>query len=209
MRKKNETMNNPPISVEQFVMAYEAEQDRIRAMLPDGYTSLRPVLRINSEIRNDRVLYLEFNTPVEADGRRGWLNIANWKSINDNIRYTREGRKVTITAPFLELSYTGTGIEGGCPAEKDNEGCYYIGGDPEFRPAETIDQKKEFCDCEFIWKFHEGDAHGSSEGKTIAVCCMPVSNEYKKISMTAENAASIPCVRVLGAYIVKFHRIPE
>ena len=135
MRKKNETMNKPPVSVEQFVMAYEAEQDRIRAMLPDGYTSLRPVLRINSEIRNDRVLYLEFNTPVEADGRRGWLNIANWKSINDNIRYTREGRKVTITAPFLELSYTGTGIEGGCPAEKDNEGCYYIGGDPEFRPA--------------------------------------------------------------------------
>ena len=56
------------VGVEQFVMAYEAEQDRIRAMLPDGYTSLRPVLRINSEIRNDMVLYLELNTPVEADG---------------------------------------------------------------------------------------------------------------------------------------------
>ena len=66
--------------VEQFVMAYEAEQDRIRAILPEGYTSLRPVLRINSEIRNESVLYLEFNTPVEADGRRGWLNIAKCRS---------------------------------------------------------------------------------------------------------------------------------
>ena len=195
------------VGVEQFVMAYEAEQDRIRAMLPDGYTSLRPVLRINSEIRNDMVLYLELNTPVEADGRRGWLNIANWKSTNDNIGYTRDGRKVVITAPFLELSYTGTGIEGGCPAEKDNEGCYYIGGDLEFRPAEKIDQRKEFCDCEFTWKFHEGDARGASEGRTIAVNCMPVSIEYEKTSLTAENAAAIPCIRVLGAYIVRFTRI--
>ena len=195
--------------VEQFVMAYEAEQDRIRAMLPDGYTSRRPVLRINSEIRNDMVLYLELNTPVEADGRRGWLNIANWKSTNDNIGYTRDGRKVVITAPFLELSYTGTGIEGGCPAEKDNEGCYYIGGDLEFRPAEKIDQRKEFCDCEFTWKFHEGDARGTSEGRTIAVNCMPVSIEYEKTSLTAENASAIPCIRVLGAYIVRFTRILE
>ena len=197
------------VGVEQFVMAYEAEQDRIRAMLPDGYTSLRPVLRINSEIRNDMVLYLELNTPVEADGRRGWLNIANWKSTNDNIGYTRDGRKVVITAPFLELSYTGTGIEGGCPAEKDNEGCYYIRGDLEFRPAEKIDQRKEFCDCEFTWKFHEGDARGASEGRTIAVNGMPVSIEYEKTSLTAENAAAIPCIRVLGAYIVRFTRILE
>ena len=197
------------VGVEQFVMAYEAEQDRIRAMLPDGYTSLRPVLRINSEIRNDMVLYLELNTPVEADGRRGWLNIANWKSTNDNIGYTRDGRKVVITAPFLELSYTGTGIEGGCPAEKDNEGCYYIRGDLEFRPAEKIDQRKEFCDCDFTWKFHEGDARGASEGRTIAVNGMPVSIEYEKTSLTAENAAAIPCIRVLGAYIVRFTRILE
>lgn len=37
--------------VEQFVMAYKVEQDRIRAILPDGYSSLRPVMRINTEIR--------------------------------------------------------------------------------------------------------------------------------------------------------------
>ena len=39
------------MKVEQFVMAYRAEQDRLRALLPKGYTSLRPVLRINAEIR--------------------------------------------------------------------------------------------------------------------------------------------------------------
>ena len=42
------------MKIEQFVMAYEAEQDRIRAMLPGGFESLRPVLRINTEIRDDR-----------------------------------------------------------------------------------------------------------------------------------------------------------
>ena len=47
--------------VEQFVMAYKVEQDRIRAILPDGYVSLRPVMRINTEIRqseNNELLYL-------------------------------------------------------------------------------------------------------------------------------------------------------
>ncbi len=39
------------MKVEQFVMAYGVEQDRIRAMLPDGFVSLRPVLRTNTEIR--------------------------------------------------------------------------------------------------------------------------------------------------------------
>ena len=39
--------------VEQFVMAYGVEQDRVRALLPEGFESLRPVLRINSEIRDE------------------------------------------------------------------------------------------------------------------------------------------------------------
>ena len=60
--------------VEQYVMAYGAEQDRLRAILPDGFTSRRPVLRINAEIRDDTAGYVEFNTAVEADGVRGWLN---------------------------------------------------------------------------------------------------------------------------------------
>ena len=94
-----------PVHVEQFVMAYEIEQDRIRAMLPEGFVSLRPVLRINTEIRDEIVLYIEFNTPVEADGRRGWLNIGNWKSTRDEIGFERteeNGQEaVTISAPFL------------------------------------------------------------------------------------------------------------
>ena len=37
------------MKVEQYVMAYGAEQDRLRALLPEGFVSLRPVLRINAE----------------------------------------------------------------------------------------------------------------------------------------------------------------
>lgn len=51
--------------VEQFVMAYKVEQDRIRAILSDGYSSLRPVMRINTEIRQSgsrEFVYVEFNT---------------------------------------------------------------------------------------------------------------------------------------------------
>ena len=96
---KREWMENgsglKPVHVEQFVMAYEAEQDRIRAMLPKGYGSLRPVLRINTEIRDEQVVYAEFNTPVSANGRKGWLNIANWKSSSgDDLQFTRDERRM-------------------------------------------------------------------------------------------------------------------
>ena len=43
--------------VEQFVMAYGVEQDRLRAILPEGFSSLRPVLRINAEIRDGKTGY--------------------------------------------------------------------------------------------------------------------------------------------------------
>ena len=62
--------------VEQFATAYVVEQDRLRALLPDGFSSLRPVLRINAELRDGKTGYVEFNTAVEKDGVRGWLNIA-------------------------------------------------------------------------------------------------------------------------------------
>lgn len=106
------------MNVEQFVMAYGIEQDRIRALLPDGFTSLRPVLRLNAELRDVRG-YMEFNTAAEKDGRRGWLNIACWK----DIPYTREGRTTTFRTDFLTLAFTAVGVEGGCPAEKDNACC--------------------------------------------------------------------------------------
>ena len=48
-------------------MAYGVEQDRLRAMLPEGFASLRPVLRINAEIRDGRTGYVEFNTAWGTD----------------------------------------------------------------------------------------------------------------------------------------------
>ena len=63
------------MKVEQFVMAYGVEQGRLRAILPEGFTSLRPVLRINAEVRDDSTGYVEFNTAVEKDGLKGGLNI--------------------------------------------------------------------------------------------------------------------------------------
>ena len=108
--------------------------------------------------------------------------------------------------PFLTLTYTGTGITGGWPAEHDNEGCYYIGGDIEFRPAEKIEGNKEYCDCEFAWHFHCGDACGRSEGRTIPAYDTKPAVKYDKITLTAENAAAIPCEQVLGAYSVRFTR---
>ena len=180
---------NPAVSVEQFVMEYRADQSRIRAMLPDGFESLRPVFRIVSEIRDDRTLYLELNTPVAADSRRGWLNIGSWKSSNDDISYSREGGAVKISASFLELSYTGNGIEDVCPDETDNEGCYYRGNDIEFRPAERIEGSRELCECAFSWKFSTQDG------------------QPDKRALTAVNAASIPYGEILTSYIVRFIRI--
>ena len=62
------------MQVEQYVMAYGIEQDRIRAIIPEGFVSLRPVLRINAEIQDNSNGYLEFNTPVEKDNAKGRRN---------------------------------------------------------------------------------------------------------------------------------------
>lgn len=196
-----------PVQVERFVMAYKVEQDRLRAMLPAGYRSLRPVLRINTEIRDDKILYIEFNTPVEADGRRGWLNIDNWKSSNDpGMEFRRNGDEVCISTPFLQLSYYGTGAYGGCPAEQDNEGCYYIGNDIEFRPAEIIEEREEYCCCKFSWSFSDDDAHGESDGSMLPAKFTMMQHQYESVPFTAENAAAIRCRQVLGAYVVRFKR---
>ena len=61
------------MEIQQFVLAYQAEQDRLRALLPAGVESLRPVLRINAELRGGPAgtVYLELNTPVAAFGEPG------------------------------------------------------------------------------------------------------------------------------------------
>ena len=195
------------MQIEQFVMAYGVEQDRLRALLPEGFESLRPVLRINSELRDEAKLYVELNTQVEYAGQRGWLNIVSWHSGQDPLRFTRSGRTVRVEAPFLKLEYTGVGIAGGCPAERDNCGCFFMAGDGyALRPAETVTANKEFCDCEFLWSFRPDDARGVSLGKTLPAYREEPVKQYEKQPLTAENAAAIPCRRVLGAYILRFER---
>ena len=190
------------MEVEQFVMAYGAEQDRLRAILPDGFASLRPVLRINAEILNGAEGRLEFNTAVSRGETRGWLNIAHW----ENVPFAQSGSVTVFKTGFLEITFTGVGIRGGCPAEKDNAGCFFLEDSIRLRPPEKIGAEKEFCDCTFAWRFAGGDAHGVSLGKTLpAVPTEPVRS-YPRRAFTAENAAAIPCGQVLGAYRVRFSR---
>lgn len=190
------------MKVEQYVMAYGVEQDRIRALLPDSFSSLRPVLRINAEIRDDISGYVELNTAVEKDGNKGWLNVGFW----DHVSFERNGKTVTFKTDFLEISFTGVGIEGSCPAEKDNAGCYFIGEAEDLRIPENITANKEFCDCSFAWKFTDNDAHGVSIGKTLPAYPTEVEIVYPRENFTVENAAKIPCNQVLGAYLVIFER---
>lgn len=194
------------MKVEQCVMAYKIDQDRIRALLPEGFQSLRPVLRINAEICEGEA-YIEFNTPVAALGKRGWLNIANWKSPETDITYVRNGKSLKFTTPFLEITYTGVGTHGGCSAERDNDGCFFINKQVSLIPPETFDSNKEFCDCEFLWKFSHGDAHGISIGeKTLPAMPNEPLNVYERQELTAEAAAHIPCEQILGQYKVIFER---
>lgn len=195
------------MKVEQFVMAYKVEQDRLRAMMPEGFESLRPVLRINVEISTGGV-YLEFNTPAAAYGKRGWLNIGHWSSRETEITSNRKVSVVEFNTPFLEIVFTAVGIEGSCPAEKDNDGCWFI-GDQGVRliPPETIDANKEYCDCRFKWKFNSEDAQGISVGgRTIPAVSMAQSVEYERMPLTAEAAAGIRCEQMLGQYKVIFER---
>mgnify|MGYP000060829982 CR=1 FL=1 len=101
--KKEEPNGNP-----QFVLAYQAEQDRLRALLPAGVESLRPVLRINAELRGGPAgtVYLELNTPVAAFGKRGWWNVGRWESPAHPLTARQEGAATTFQAPFLTLTYT-------------------------------------------------------------------------------------------------------
>ena len=169
--------------VQQFVMAYGVEQDRLRALLPEGLTSLRPVLRLNAEIRDGRSACLEFNTAVERQDFRGWRNIAHW----EDVPFTAEGESVLFHPPFLRLRFTGVGIQGGCPAEQDNSGCL-------------------FCNCTFAWDFGTPGAHGQSLGKTLPAIPTEPKIAYPRQALTAENAAAILCDQVLGAYRVAFRR---
>ena len=189
------------MKVEQYVMAYSVEHDRLRAVVPQGFTSLRPVFRFNAEIRDDRTGYLELNTAVEKDGRRGWLNVAHW----ENTPFFREGKRVVFKNQRLEISFEGVGIEGSCPAEKDNDGCFFLGPQECFRATEMITTNKEFCNCSFRWMM-PGGAFGESIGKTLPAYPEKIETIYPRVEFTVVNAAVIPCKQVLGTYTVTFDR---
>ena len=155
--------------VEQFVMAYGVEQDRLRAILPEGFSSLRPVLRINAEIRDGKTGYLEFNTAVQKGDLRGWLNIGFW----DDVPFAREGKTIRFCADFLEIEFTGVGIAGGCPAEKDNASCFFLHPAERLVPPERITASKEFCDCRFRWRFTPEDAHSAKRCLPSRPTCRP------------------------------------
>ena len=92
--------------VQQFVMAYGVEHDRLRALLPPGYTSLRPVLRINAELWEDGSACLE-------------LNIAHW----EKVPHTMSGKTAVFTPPGLTISFTGMGIQGAAPRKRTMPGA--------------------------------------------------------------------------------------
>ncbi len=190
------------MNIEQFVMAYGVEHDRLRAVLPDGYESLRPVLRINAEIADEKTGYLEFNTAVKKDNFKGWLNIGFW----NDIPFEKHENIVIFRNNYIEISFRRVGAVGSCPAEKDNGGCFFIADSTYLRKPEKINAHKEFCDCEFRWIFDSDCAHGVSQGKTLPAIPCETKKIYPEQGFTVENAAKIPCEQVLGTYAVDFER---
>lgn len=181
--------------VEQYVVAYRVNAEKLQELIPDGFCSLRPVLRINAEIIShqetaENYIYLELNTPVEGAGKRGWLNIASWRSDRETVAITetRRGKRVAFSVTehhksLLSIMYKGVGIAGGCPHEADNDGTFYrVQEQFEFKPAERIDANKEFCDCELTWHAADG------------------------IETDLHKAMQIPVDEILGAYTVSFKR---
>lgn len=133
-------------------MACGVEQDRLSALLPDGFTSLRPVMRINAEIRSGGGCCLEPNTPVEFEGNKVWVIIA----FGERVPFERSGKAVVFKPDFLEIYFTGVGIEGSRPTEKDNFGRYFPGSPFALRKAEIIKSRKNFCVCSLRRSLHDG-----------------------------------------------------
>jgi len=164
------------MKVTQYVMAYRADHEMIKSLLPLGFESLRPVLRINGECFDDdsEFGYLEFNTPVEKDGKRGWLNIASWLAQPE----------------YMNIDFTATGEAGGCPHEADNDGCFYFDTEEAcygFEPAETIRENKEYCRCSLSWE-------------------LPPANEFYPDDDRVRCFIKLPVEEILGAYRVTFER---
>lgn len=167
------------MKIKQYVMAYRADHEEIKKLLPQGFESLRPVLRINAECYDgdDDWGYVEFNTPVAAEGRRGWLNIASWLEKPD----------------YMHLEFVPEGRSGGCPHEDDNDGCFYWDyneGKYGFLEAEDISGKKEYCSCTLEWE-------------------LPPANAFYDDDERIRRFIKLPVQEILGAYVVDFERATE
>ena len=95
---------------------------------------------------------MEPNTPVEFEGNKGWVIIA----FGECIPFARSGKTVVFKPDFLEICFTGMGIEGSRPAEKDNIDRYFPGSPVTLRKAEIIESRKNFCGCSFRRSLHDG-----------------------------------------------------
>ena len=166
-------------------MARGVEQDRLSALLPDGFTSLHPVMRINAEIRSGSGGCLEPNTPVEFEGNKGWVIIA----FGERIPFARSGKTVVFKPDFLEICFTGVGIEGSRLAEKDNIGRYFPGSPVTLRKAEIIKSRKKFCVCSLRRSFHDGMSLGNPSRSGAGRLRCPL----RAIDFSFKTKRSIPC----------------
>lgn len=173
-------------------MAYGVEQDRLSALLPDGFTSLHPVMCINAEIRSSGGC-LEPNTPVEFEGNKGWHIIA----FGERIPFARSSKTVVFNPDFLEICFTGVGIEGSRPAEKDNIGRYFSGSPVTLHKAEIIESCKNFCGCSLRRSFHDDMSLGNPSRSGAGRLRCPL----RAIDFSFKTKRSIPCKKGCSFYL--------
>ncbi|MGN0701745.1 MAG: hypothetical protein ACI4KL_00980 [Lentihominibacter sp.] len=164
------------MKIKQYVMAYRADHEMIKELMPKGFESTRPVLRINVECYDgdDDWGYVELNTPVSLKGRKGWLNIAAWLEKPE----------------YMHLEFTPNGKVGGCPYETEEEGCFYWDyetGKYGFLEAEKISESKEYCQCTLSWD-------------------LPPANAFYDDDERIRRFLRLPVEEILGAYTVEFNR---
>ena len=214
--------------VEQYVTAYRVKPEQLAALLPEGYQSLRPVLRLNVELMRGvawlagrSVQRIELNTPVEYRGKRGWLNLVTWEDNVDSVLAGRDvygisklyadiaavktGPDLRVTAEqdgfrFLEISFHRVGVEGGCHKEADNEGTFY----PRYLPNPANREQADVNDTSFT-------TVESIEGNKEYCDCDFTWQTPDFQSMPAgfrmmQAICGVEKQEVLGAYAVAFDR---
>ena len=118
--------------------------------------------------------------------------------------FRTSGKRVSFQTDFLEIVFTGVGIEGSCPAKKDNDGCYFIGNTAALRRPDKFSSNKEFCDCSFRWEFTDDDACGISIGKTLPAHPEEVKKVYPKKAFTVEMRPAFlagRCLELMSSYL--------